>query len=246
MTRFAELSETFKQDAGNGNFSTAADQLFTEAFKARQEWDSKWQPEGYRAEVAAATQKLEEDGVLPMLSAQYLSISSDGQTNFEDIADNGTDDGVIDREELDGQIETLEGNDAQFSAAMAKELKSNFTEIAMIDGESGISMSDYHKYIASEAAKLKGESADGTDGDESASASYEVKAGDGFDRIARSLYKEAFGEKPSVALEIELSRRIAELNGNDRDYGQGFIQPGQTLKVFGEDELRRIVEELQS
>lgn len=244
MTRFAELSETFKTDAGNGNFSNAADQLFTEAFKARQEWDNNWQPEGYRSEVTAATRKLEADGVLPMLSAQYLSIESDGQTNFEDIADNGTDDGIIDREELNGQIDTLEGNDAQFSAAMAKELKSNFTEIAMIDGEAGISMSDYHKYIASEGAKLKGESAEASETAET--ADYTVKDGDGFDRIARSLYKEAFGEKPSVALEIELSRRIAELNGNDRDYSKGFIQPGQSLKVIGEDELRRIVEELRS
>lgn len=242
MTRFAELSETFKQDSANGNFSTAADRLFTEAHRARDEWDSKWQPEGYRAEVAAATQKLEDDGVLPMLSAQYLSIESDGQTNFEDIADNVTDDGIIDREELDGQLDTLEDNDAQFSAAMVGALKSNYTEIAMIDGEAGISMSDYHRFIASQEAKLRDGTAQGADGQND----YEVEAGDGFDRIARKLYREAFGDRPSVALEIELSRRIAELNDNDRDYSNGNIQPGQSLKVMSRDELRRIVEELQS
>ena len=243
MTRFAELSETFKQDAGNGNFSSASDQLFSEAHRARDEWNSSYQPEGYRSEVAAATRKLAEDGVLPMLSAQYLSIESDGQTNFEDIADNERDDGVISREELNGQIDTLEGNDAQFSAAMAKELKSNFTEIAMIDGEAGISMSDYHKYIASEGAKLKGESPEGADGD---SASYEVKNGDGFDRIARSLYKDTFGERPSAAMEIAIARRIAELNDNDRDYSRGFIQPGQKLVVLNAADLRKLAEEFGS
>ncbi len=241
MTRFAELSETFKQDAGNGNFSTAADQLFSEAHRARDEWDSKFQPEAYRSEVAAATRKLAEDGVLPMISAEYLSIESDGQTNFEDIADNESDDGVISREELDGQIDTLEDNNGIFSAAMAKELRSNFTEIAMIDGESGISMSDYHRFIASEGAKLKVESAEGETTD------YTVQAGDGFDRIARSLYKDAFGgERPSVALEIELARRIAELNDNDRDYSKGYIQPGQNLTVMTPADLRRIVEEIGS
>lgn len=74
-------------------------------------------------------------------------------------------------------------------------------------------------------------------------ATYTVKRGDGFDRIARAVYEEAYGERPSAAFEIELSKAIAELNGNDRDYSGGYIHPGDSLAVLTQAQIEALLEE---
>jgi len=75
------------------------------------------------------------------------------------------------------------------------------------------------------------------DQEEPGRATYEIRGGDGFDRIARTVYLDTYGRLPSIQQEINLSARIAELNDNDRRYSGGAIHPGQTLRVLDRDEL---------
>jgi hypothetical protein len=77
-------------------------------------------------------------------------------------------------------------------------------------------------------------------------ASYVVQSGEGFDVIARNVFRSVFSERPSRAVELALSKRIAELNHNDREYGGGYIHPGQILNSLSEAELRSFVASLPS
>lgn len=76
--------------------------------------------------------------------------------------------------------------------------------------------------------------------------SYVVQSGEGFDVIARNVFKSVFNERPSSAVELALSKRIAELNNNDRQYTGGNIHPGQILNSMNEAELRSFVASLPS
>lgn len=60
---------------------------------------------------------------------------------------------------------------------------------------------------------------------------YVVASGDGFDRIARKLFMEQFGQRPSLRQELELSKYIAALNDNDRKYSGGQLRIGDTIQV---------------
>ncbi|MCA9803955.1 MAG: hypothetical protein KC777_18420 [Cyanobacteria bacterium HKST-UBA02] len=75
---------------------------------------------------------------------------------------------------------------------------------------------------------------------DSGHAKFEVRAGDGFDLIARQIYMDAFGERPSIRDEVDLSLMIAAMNGNDRLYANGIIHPGQILTVPDNNELEEL------
>jgi hypothetical protein len=60
---------------------------------------------------------------------------------------------------------------------------------------------------------------------------YTLNAGDGFDRVARKVYEEHFGAKPSGQQILELSEYIAKMNENDRDYSNGKYRVGDMIKV---------------
>jgi len=222
MSEFTNLAENFTQTSKDQGSRQAASALFDASFDERFSLNRK-------DNVDDAIKTLTDQGALPLVSFEYLnSENNKGQSNFEVISGYSDGNSVINRDELNEEIDRLEANDATFSIPLINEIKEHYDEVSGLDGESGISESDYKKFIKQQQ-----------DGVEEKPTLSTVQAGDGFDRIARRVYKEMFGENPSTANLLALSEHIAELNGNDRQYSKGQIHPGQELKLMSKSELEK-------
>lgn len=144
-----EKAEEFKPTAETNGTREASERLFDEV---------QDQGSDNHDEQQAAVQQLEEEGVLPALSLEFLNetgfdSNNEEQSNFQIIDSlNGNEDGIITEEELtvaQGYYAAEHDRNPVITAVLAN-LSENYETVSMADGEAGISQADVDAALAND------------------------------------------------------------------------------------------------